>query len=219
MFMHGHSSQRKSAIVQHGKTASNSESSRLGPGQSAAVQLAARSIRAINEQEACYPDENERGHAGLIQTMNRLDMGSHNESFMGKSSGAVLVKTAMDLKEQYASSSSNGQPQPQPKGPRYTFSPPDLLSALVDLYFDHSNMYVPLLHCPTFKRALADNLHIREDKFGANVLSVCTIGPRFSDDPRAYDPTEALTCGWKFFSQMSSGLEHLYDRPKLYGIA
>ncbi|KAF7348956.1 Zn(2)-C6 fungal-type domain-containing protein [Mycena venus] len=219
---------KDSPIVQHGNAAG-------GSGLSAAVELAAMSIRAINEREPQYPDEDDRAHADLIRTMQGLKIGSHNDSFMGKSSGAMLVKAAMDLKEQYKSSSSDGEFQRpwasrrmqfwtstpwtiEPKRPRYTFPPPDLLSALVNLYFEQSNVNIPLLHRPTFERALADDLHLRDDKFAANVLSVCAVASRFSDDPRVYDPAESLTCGWKFFSQISSELEHLYDPPKLYDL-
>lgn len=106
----------------------------------------------------------------------------------------------------------------KPKG-WYAFPPPDVLSTLVDLYFEHSNMYFPLLHRPTFERAVADNLHLRDDKFGANVLLVCAIASRFSDDPRVFDPASPLDCGWKYFSQLSLELQqHMFVAPTLYDL-
>ncbi|KAJ7107962.1 hypothetical protein C8R44DRAFT_885343 [Mycena epipterygia] len=74
---------------------------------------------------------------------------------------------------------SNAPPQTHarttpPSRNTYVFPPPPLLSALIESYFAHSNVYVPLLHRPTFERAVADGLHLREDgegiKFGACVM-------------------------------------------------
>lgn len=101
--------------------------------------------------------------------------------------------------------------------PQYTFPPPDLLSALVDLYFEHNSVYIPLLHRPTFERALADDLHLRDDKFGGNVLIVCAIASSFSDDPRVFDSERPFSCGWKYFTQVTLELE-IYSTPTLYDL-
>ncbi|KAJ7849906.1 fungal-specific transcription factor domain-containing protein, partial [Mycena leptocephala] len=60
----------------------------------------------------------------------------------------------------------------------------------------HQNIYLPLLHRPTFERGLAEGLHLRDDGFAATVLVVCAIGSRWSMDPRA--TAAGLTCGWEF---------------------
>ena len=57
--------------------------------------------------------------------------------------------------------------------PYTQFPPEDLLLSLVDTYFEYYNDYVPLLHKPTFQRGIKDNLHIRDQAFGAVVLLVC----------------------------------------------
>jgi hypothetical protein len=88
----------------------------------------------------------------------------------------------------------------------------------VDLYFEHCNVYIPLLLRPTFDRALSDKLHLENDKFGANVISVCAIASRFSNDPRVFDGTKPLSCGWDYFSQIKTELEHLYVPPTLYDL-
>ncbi|KAJ7255797.1 fungal-specific transcription factor domain-containing protein [Mycena haematopus] len=165
--------------------------------------------------------------------MKELNLSSHGkDGFVGESSRMLLMKAALELKEQYTA--SDCQPR-QPWGsrrmeywtgtpwsrevnrPRYTFPPPDLLFTLVGLYFEHSNMYIPLLHRPTFEHALATDLHLRDDKFGATLLSVCAIAARFSDDPRVFDPAEPLTCGWQYFSQVTPELD-LYASPTLYDL-
>jgi hypothetical protein len=36
-----------------------------------------------------------------------------------------------------------------------------LMNQLIDLYFIHQNIYLPLLHRPTFERGIAEGLHLR----------------------------------------------------------
>ncbi|KAJ7806955.1 fungal-specific transcription factor domain-containing protein [Mycena olivaceomarginata] len=183
--------------------------------------MAVMSIRAINERER----ECEKGdfaHMELVDALEKLETDTHKDSYLGQSSGVTLLKTAVDLKAQYTASDSQLQRPPGSRGrrseywtaaswvtevntPQYTFPPPDLLSALVDLYFEHNSVYIPLLHRPTFERALADDLHLRDDKFGANVLIVYAITSSFSDDPR------------KYFTQVTLELE-IYATPTLYDL-
>jgi hypothetical protein len=49
---------------------------------------------------------------------------------------------------------------------------------------------MPLLHRPSFERAINEGLHLQDDKFGANLLLVCANGARYSDDPRVLCDTE-----------------------------
>ncbi|KAJ3853352.1 hypothetical protein EV368DRAFT_39098, partial [Lentinula lateritia] len=62
----------------------------------------------------------------------------------------------------------------------------DLLSHLVDLYFEKRNTFMPLLHRATFDNGLRNGLHNFDRDFGVLVLSVCALGARYSDDLRAY---------------------------------
>ena len=73
------------------------------------------------------------------------------------------------------------------KPPPFTdFPPPDLLTRLIDAYFTHLNIYMPLLHRPSFEKCLQEGLHLREQNFGCVVLLVCANGARWViDDPRA----------------------------------
>ena len=70
------------------------------------------------------------------------------------------------------------------------FPPPDLLSKLVDAYFTHLNIYLPLLHRPSFEKCLREGLHLIQVTFGAIVLLVCANGARWVDDPRVVNNPE-----------------------------
>ncbi|KAJ7106878.1 fungal-specific transcription factor domain-containing protein [Mycena crocata] len=111
--------------------------------------------------------------------------------------------------------------------PTYTFPPPALLSELIDLYFVHSDVYVPILHRPTFERDVATWLHLKDDAFAATVLLVCAIASRWSDDPRATgipsgpkspSGTDQLACGWQWYDQVPPQKMHLFGGVTLHGL-
>ncbi|KAJ7503711.1 fungal-specific transcription factor domain-containing protein [Mycena galericulata] len=206
-----------------------------GPG----VELATLSIRNLNESEPMRVDATSMELKNFIQTLDAKS--AYVSRFHGESSGAHLVKATAELREEYAA--DTGMQSRAPWTSRrmqywtslppafqsqrdeamvkpYTYPPPDVLSSLIWLYFEHCNIYVPLLHRPTFERAVAGNLHLRDDKFAATVLLVCALGSRFSDDPRVYDPAAPLTCGWKYFSQVSATatMHHFFRPPMLYDL-
>jgi hypothetical protein len=87
----------------------------------------------------------------------------------------------------------------------FTFPADDLMISLVDLYFQYMNLYLPLLHRPTFLRKIAKRHHLSDRAFGINVLLVCSIGARWSDDPRVFDPqypSDPHAIGWQWFNQI-----------------
>lgn len=88
--------------------------------------------------------------------------------------------------------------------PRYTYPEQDLLWNLVSLYFEHTNMFLPLLHRPTFEKSLATGQHLWDPSFGMTVLLVCANASRYSDDPRVTlaGDSYGLSCGWKYFCQV-----------------
>lgn len=100
------------------------------------------------------------------------------------------------------------------------FPDPELLSALVDLYFVEVNAFVPLLHRPTFESSIASQLHLRDVQFGRIALLVCGIGARYSDDPRitswSYD--EPSSPGWIMFHQAQKMGRSVLSKPSLYDI-
>ena len=66
----------------------------------------------------------------------------------------------------------------------FDFPEATLLKSLVANYFKHVNYELPLLHRPTFEREIAEGLHRRDIAFGSTVLLVCSLGARYSTDPR-----------------------------------
>ncbi|KAJ7079406.1 fungal-specific transcription factor domain-containing protein [Mycena belliarum] len=201
----------------------------LPPGTGPGVELAALTIRSLNTPAPAPHDDLE--HIELTQNLHDLSLNHHQERFHGKSSGAMLVKAAVQLRERYEEKEMPWASRrmhywtfnPMTKSLRplspYVFPAPDLLAALVDLYFLHTNLYYPLLHRPTFERALADDLHLRAPAFGAVVLVVCAIASRYSDDPRVSAEgagEEPLRCGWQSFEQLPQVLDHLFEKPTLH---
>ncbi|KAJ7506045.1 fungal-specific transcription factor domain-containing protein [Mycena galericulata] len=211
------------------------------PVQGPGVELATLGIRNLNlnnESEPAHSDDVPDVESG--NDIEARGVNNYDSRFHGNSSGVHLVQTAAQLKSEYITESGAGgqsrviwnsrwmkywTPLPpqvqwgQPAAPlRYTYPPPDVLSALAGLYFENCSIYIPMLHRPTFERAVAENLHLRDDKFGATVLLVCALGSRFSDDPRVFDPAAPLTCGWKYFSQLSMSMIQFFDPPTLYDL-
>jgi hypothetical protein len=94
------------------------------------------------------------------------------------------------------------------------------MSDLIDIFFTEPNRIMPLLHRPTFSRAVADGLHLRDSSFGAVVLLVCAIASRYSDDPRVF--IEGANCtrtsGWKWFEQVRVLKKNLLLPPTLYDV-
>ncbi|KAJ7589102.1 fungal-specific transcription factor domain-containing protein [Mycena floridula] len=99
-----------------------------------------------------------------------------------------------------------------PQRPVYEFPPDDLMASLIQLYFAHSNIFLPLLHRPTFERRIAEGEHLDvSSTFGTVVMLVMAVASRFSDDPRVLAPghDSPLSSGWKWFAPV---------RPVLYGL-
>ncbi|KAJ6594213.1 fungal-specific transcription factor domain-containing protein [Mycena capillaripes] len=176
----------------------------------------------------------------VVEGMNKLKLNPENNRFFGKSSGIQLVQTALNFHKELT-----GVPLSQLKGstvtskrpefwapcswmlpppgeniPQYTFPDTDLLPALVDLYFKEVNPFWPVLHRPTFDRKVADNLHLRDHRFGGTLLLVCSLGARHSDDPRVVLEGAAThpfhSAGWKWHSQVPAIPTYLIYKPDLY---
>ncbi|GLB41328.1 putative fungal specific transcription factor [Lyophyllum shimeji] len=176
----------------------------------------------------------------LIDQLEKLSIDTHQQRFCGKSSGVTLIKAALELKREYLGTKGESrlvgeggidlsdprkqwpQPPPNPPSPppKYSYPPPDLLASLIDLYFAHVNTYLPLLHRPTFEREVAQGLHLENISFAKNLLLVCAVASRFSDDPRVMDDAghDAHSAGWKWFVQMSLVNASPLNPPNIYDI-
>ncbi|KZT07879.1 uncharacterized protein LAESUDRAFT_724338 [Laetiporus sulphureus 93-53] len=190
----------------------------------------------------------------LMQSFRKMSIEPNVPTFLGKSSGIMFVQNAMDMKQQFSGIGYdespegaqmrpeilNGSHQPkfngrhpwmsaqmeerlEPHKPG-SFPDEDLLWKLVNLYFDHINVYMPLLHRPTFDANIRDNLHLRDEGFGSIVLLVCANGARFSDDPRVVlldeESGEKIPSsrGWEWFRQVHMIRKSLLSPPQLHDI-
>ncbi|KAG5646711.1 hypothetical protein DXG03_002393 [Asterophora parasitica] len=179
-------------------------------------EIATRVIRDVGNQPALgMPQET---LADDLKRISLVDNPEHSR-FFGTSSGAMLVHTAIDLKNEYTGGSGDeirrrilgsrreefwtlrpweraGDTVPKAS---FAFPEDDLMTSLVDHYFTKVNLLLPLLHRPSFERSIIEGLHLRHDGFGATVLLVCAVASRFSDDPRVrIDGVDSFhSAGWK----------------------
>jgi hypothetical protein len=110
------------------------------------------------------------------------------------------------------------QPPPPPENRPYEFPPLDLLEHLVQLYFDCVNIYIPLLHRPTFEKSLKAGLHVSDPDFGGVVMGVCGVAARYSNDDRVLleGNTSYHSSGFKWFRQIRLFQESSRRAPSLY---
>ncbi|KAJ7926992.1 hypothetical protein B0H13DRAFT_1861756 [Mycena leptocephala] len=178
------------------------------------MRLALSSLGA--PQPPPHPDE--LMHFEILRKLDHFSIGIGKErGFIGKGCGISLVNAAIDLKadanrEQSlhdqvgvdggvrAWSSRRSEYwawKPCARNARrpqtYNFPSEPLMGQLLELYFIHQNIYLPLLHRPTFERGVADGLHLRDDGFAATVL--------LSTDPSLSGT--GLACGWEWFNQLA----------------
>ncbi|KAF7318865.1 Zn(2)-C6 fungal-type domain-containing protein [Mycena chlorophos] len=160
------------------------------------------------------------------------------QGFQGKSSGAMLVKAAVDLHKRKKGNKGTVVVPPAPvaestktwealtaeEPPTYTFPDDDLLTTLVGLYFQNVNPFLPLLHRPTFVGHLAQRLHFRHPGFAKTVLLVCAVASRYCSDPRVSltdvpaHVTPAETAGWKWFDQVELSGHLVRATPSLFDL-
>ncbi|KAJ7187374.1 fungal-specific transcription factor domain-containing protein, partial [Mycena filopes] len=194
-------------------------------------------------------------HLDLARHLEELSLGRPlSETFYGKGSGATLINAALDLKADVQREEAWGRgyaPEPSvgpwrhgwtsrrmkywafkpwecayPRAERVLHFPPfTMMTELIALYFQHQNMYIPLLHRPTFERGVAEGLHLRNDPFGATVLLVCAIASRWSPDPEvgrlssdASIGTDGLAFGWHWFNQVRDMGNHMFGMATLYDL-
>ncbi|KAJ7451669.1 fungal-specific transcription factor domain-containing protein [Mycena latifolia] len=102
--------------------------------------------------------------------------------------------------------------------PQQVFPENDLLTSLVNIYFEQINPILGILHSPSFRQSIAEGLHFRDQHFGAVVLAVCALASRSSDDPRVFldGVTSEYSCGWKWFRQVRPLRTSFSPTPSLH---
>ncbi|KAJ6594114.1 fungal-specific transcription factor domain-containing protein [Mycena capillaripes] len=177
--------------------------------------------------------EEDLSHDELAERFRQFSMSALNNRFFGSSSGFMLVKNAIAVKEDYLGRPIvpqfrrpefwNMRPwekEPHDDTPKYIFPERDLLITLVNLYFSNVHPTLPLLHRPSFERSVAEGLHLDDFRFGACLLAVLAVASRYSDDPRVFVPgsNSTLSSGWNFFNQVQVIRKSLFDEPSIYEV-
>lgn len=182
------------------------------------------------------PSDDEPGSLTVTEGLKRLAMDPLDRRFHGKSSGVMLIQAAMDLKREHYGldpakncipatrrsdfwSPHSWEVISEERIVQYHYPPDDLMPALVDNYFRCMNPFTPVLHRPSFERALSDRRHHSDIGFGSVVMLVCAIGARWSDDPRCLlDGASAHSAGWKWFDQIQVHRRSFMSPPRLYDL-
>ncbi|KAF8210525.1 fungal-specific transcription factor domain-containing protein [Mycena galopus ATCC 62051] len=177
--------------------------------------------------------EEDISHDELAERFRQFELGSLKHRFFGSSSGFMLMKNAIAIKEEYLGRpivSNSRRPEfwnirPWEEAvpnetPRYIFPDPDLMTSLLEIYFTNVQPTLPLLHRPTFEKSLAEGLHLTDFRFGGTVLALLSVASRYSDDPRVFVPgsNSALSSGWIFFNQVQVIRKSLFDEPSIYEV-
>lgn len=102
----------------------------------------------------------------------------------------------------------------------YRFPNPAHVPRLVDSYFKNSNLYLPLLHRPTFEAQLAEGRHRHDSGFAGVFMMVCAIGARHINDPcfQLEGESHQASAGWQWFTQVQMGRKSLWAIPRLEDI-
>ncbi len=164
--------------------------------------------------------------------------------YHGKSSNLMFVQTVITMKDKYAgivgaksadpSLGDGGNPDQsaldahaewqhdslndalnKDGNPYHDWPPPELMDRLIDAYFTHINLYIPLLHRRTFEQSLKDGLHLRDRAFGAVALLVCAHGSRWVRDPRLTVGGSVQVPGWQWFEQAEPARWNILERPQV----
>lgn len=167
-----------------------------------------------------------------------LMLDSHTHRFFGPSSTVMVAKTTLDLTLGQNTESTieasvaryrrpiywTRRPWeiiPDPEHQPYVFPEQDLLLHLVERYFTCKNDLLPILHRPSFERALHSGLHLVDDQFGGTVLAVCAIASLFTNDPRVLLEEAGYpeqSGGYKYFRQLRLTTQSILRDPTLYDV-
>ncbi|PCH38621.1 hypothetical protein WOLCODRAFT_161707 [Wolfiporia cocos MD-104 SS10] len=201
------------------------------------VQKSASHVDAFNRENLDFSDDEVTDEYSLIQSLRQLRVNPDSLRFFGKSSSAMLVRTAYRTKTESGDEIHGGHQRPRFWGahpwlmPELQREPPphrpdcfpddELMRTLIDSYFANVNPYHPLLHRPTFERNIENLLHLRDEGFGSTVLLVCAVGARFLDDPRVLLPgyeNDPLSRGWEWYKEVHVVHKSPYSLPRLYDL-
>lgn len=173
----------------------------------------------------------------LENKLSGLSLEPSEDRFMGESSTVHILQQVKDFGSEYAGREvderMNALRRGGETGPlsealqqwelshdELSFPEPDLMREFINLFFEHIHIFVPILHRPTFEKAIADGLHFRDKGFAGVALLVCATGSRHSDDPRALleGTNDRHSAGWKWFVQVRRLRRLVFGAPRLYDL-
>ncbi|KAE9400224.1 hypothetical protein BT96DRAFT_919621 [Gymnopus androsaceus JB14] len=166
--------------------------------------------------------------------MLQFDDSDNTVRHFGSSSFITLLRVTMDLKKQcgYSPRLEKGTKRPEfwttnpwqilpsKDTPAFRFPPEDLMEDLLYLYFTNQHQIMPVVHRPSFLKSLAEGLHYKDPHFGGLVLAMCSMGARFSNDPRVYEEntTSEKSIGWKYIRQIRPLDRSFFEPPSIYDV-
>ncbi|KAJ7136881.1 fungal-specific transcription factor domain-containing protein [Mycena epipterygia] len=166
------------------------------------LQLIRNAIQRLNSP-LIAPHSDDSTFAEIDESFRALAINhfSDDQGFHGKSSGAMLVKAVVDLRDGAKNTATVSKasepvktrqatrPTPDSPVPPYSFPEGDFLMSLISFYFENINPFLPLLHRHTFESGVRRKLHLTHAGFAKTVLLVCALGALYSNDaqrpPRA----------------------------------
>ncbi|KAK7060301.1 Gypsy retrotransposon integrase-like protein 1 [Paramarasmius palmivorus] len=172
----------------------------------------------------------------ISDSVYEMNTGESRLRHYGTSSRPMLVQTALNIKNA-AKGEEDGydrltftlkrpefwelspwQHMPTAQPAPLVFPDPDLITTLLELYFENFHPIFSLLHRQTFGKSVLSGLHYRDRGFGATLLAVCAIASRFSDDPRVFYPgsNSKHSVGWRWFGQLDLSPPTFMQLPSLY---
>ncbi|KAF7368555.1 Zn(2)-C6 fungal-type domain-containing protein [Mycena venus] len=193
-----------------------------------------RAIRAIAEPFS-PPHPEDSDFADIVDSFKTLSLDSEapGPGFQGQSSAAVLVKAVVEVKTggEHVESriAQRNRPPPRNCGLKpwetqpavshdLSFPEDQLMSSLVSLYFSNINVFLPLLHRPTFEASLNQQLHLHDRAFGTTLLLVCALGSLCLDGESAATNHDRENLAWRWYNQVELCGHSLRQIPSLYDI-
>jgi hypothetical protein len=98
-----------------------------------------------------------------------------------------------------------------------SFPADHLMHSLVSLFFSNVNLFIPVLHRPTFEECVHQRLHMRNLGFGTLLLLVCSLGALYVTE-LAISHAERQKLAWKWYNQVELCGHSLRHPPTLYDI-
>ncbi|KAF7369602.1 Zn(2)-C6 fungal-type domain-containing protein [Mycena venus] len=204
---------------------------RANPRAPEELDLFTRAIRALVEPfRPPHPDDSEFTEIADSFCALSLDGMPPDPGFQGKSSAAMLVKFAVTTKSGNQSTEPGLHSKSRPTAKPWTLKPWDNcprnvppavfptdfpLNSLVSIYFSSVNVFLPLLHRPTFEQSLHQGHHIHDFGFRTIVLLVCALGSLYLTSLSSPDRVQMA---WKWYNQVELCGHSLAQQPTLYDL-